>query len=1011
MSKVALTSKTPSTGNAKKKKAPKKVSSKKASKKAVAKPLIKKKVAKKAVKKTVKKPSPQNQPETEFFSSATDTRQSPVEATEHSNKDILYIEGLRQNNLRNLTFEIEHNKITALVGPSGSGKSTLAFDTLFAEGRWRFMESLSTYSRMFLERMDRPKVDAIKNVRPAIAIEQKNTIRTSRSTVGTQTELNDYLRLLFARIGRLHCPKCEKIIKRSGPTEAARELAKNFNKEKALIGFVLNKSDLSVEDNLTKLVERGFIRIKVGDETFDLTEDIKEITEKISSGGSGNDEIFVITDRVVINNEDERRLTDSLETSFKEGEKEARVEIINGPTLNFSKELKCTDCNIEIEKPTPLLFSFNHPVGACPRCKGFGNLLNFEEDKIVPNKDLSIREGAIDPWTKPSYKVWGEKVINHGEDYKLDLDVPYKDLTKSELKTLYNGTVDFDGINDFFDHLETKKYKLHIRVFLSKYKGTEICPSCNGLRLKQDALSVRINDKNISDISAMNIKNCNDYFKSLELSDYEKEVAKEVLRQIRSKLDFLNDTGLGYITLDRPARTLSGGEAQRVTLASQLASVLTGVLYILDEPSIGLHPQDVEKLTKQIEKLSQGGNTVVVVEHDPYIINSSDNIIELGPGSGEMGGRIVYIGTREKFLKDNETLTAKYLTGTEKITIPRWKRSGTVSSITIKGCSGNNLKNVDLKIPLNTLTCMTGLSGSGKSTLAMDTLYKALAKHFSKTAIKPLSYKSITGIDNLEGVKLIDQSPIGRTPRSNPITYIGGFDEIRKFYSNLPQSKNLNLASGSFSFNVPGGRCEDCKGEGMEKIEMYFLPDIYSPCRSCNGKRYKNQILKVKYRKRNIYDILNTTFDDAAVIFADLKNLQKHISVIREIGLGYLKLGQPATTLSGGEAQRLKIAKELIEKKTSNILYIMDEPTTGLHSSDIKRLMAVLGKLVDSNNTVLMVEHNLDCIKTADYVIDIGPGGGDKGGEIICEGQPEEIMASKKSITGQYLKEYVEKLG
>ncbi|HEY4708301.1 MAG TPA: excinuclease ABC subunit UvrA [Thermodesulfobacteriota bacterium] len=910
-------------------------------------------------------------------------------------KDELIIEGLKQNNLKNISVRIPHNLITTIVGPSGSGKSSLAFDTLFAEGRWRFIESLSTYTRLFLERMDRPDVESIRNIRPAIAVEQKNPVRGSRSTVGTTTELNDYLRLLFSRVGRLHCLQCGTGVKAGSPQLAAEQIIETRLNEPLYIGFDTARNGRTPEEAVAALLEKGFIRVKIDSDIIDITEGpVKELPAAFG----------VVTDRLIVKEPQRQRLTEAIETAFNQGNGSAWALSPGKGTDVFSKELICSNCGAKASRPTPISLSFNHPVGACPHCKGFGNLLRYDEDKVIPDKSLTLRRGAIEPWTKPSYLCWYEELEKHAPVYGIDLDKPFEKLSGKERRLVFEGTSDFDGIEGFFDYLESKKYKLHIKVFSSRYKGQVTCQACNGTRLQKQALSVRVGGLNIAEASAMSIKEAGAFFSRLELTPVEEAVSEEVLKQIRAKLEFLTQTGLGYITLDRLTKTLSGGEAQRVTIATQLASSLCGVLYILDEPSIGLHPVDVEMLMKQLKRLSSMGNTVVTVEHEPSMITGSDHIIELGPGSGEKGGRVVWSGPTREFLKSASTLTADYLAGRQVIHVPRWRRKGSGRAISLKGASGNNLKNIDLAVPLKTLTCVTGVSGSGKSTLVVDTLYNALAVNFGEKFEPALPYSSLSGLGDISGVKLIDQSPIGRTPRSNPLTYIGGFDEIRKLYASLSSSRAMGLSPGDFSFNVPGGRCESCKGEGVEKLEMYFLPDVYVKCAVCNGRRFKGHVLTVKYRGRTIYDVLETTFEDAMQLFPNEPGLQARFTVLKEVGLGYLKLGQPATTLSGGEAQRLKIARELVEESTGNTLYILDEPTTGLHMDDVKKLLSVLGRLVDSGSTVLLIEHNIDCMKAADHIIDLGPGGGEDGGGIVASGTPEAVSRSSQSLTGKYLK-------
>lgn len=908
--------------------------------------------------------------------------------------DALVIEGLRQNNLRNLNVRIPHDRITSIVGPSGSGKSSLAFDTLFAEGRWRFIESLSTYTRMFIERMDRPDLDSIRNIRPAIAVEQKNPVRTSRSTVATATELSDYMRLFFARVGRVKCLVCGAPVSSSSPTAAADSLIAGCSGKAALIGFDLQVSSKDPAVIASELLAKGYIRVKAGDLLIDLTHEA--LTDPLPPT------LFVIADRLFIKAGERARLVDSLEISFREGSGSAIVEL-DGQRTEFCSELSCRVCGARVVMPTPFSLSFNHPVGACAECKGFGNLLRYDEDKVVPDKTLSLRQGAIDPWTKPAYTWWYEEMSKHAAESGIDLDKPFNCLTPEERRLLYNGTSEFEGLYGFYDYLESKKYKLHIKVFSSRYKGQVRCPSCEGTRLKKEALAVILGGMNIAEACALSMEEALLFFKNLDLTPFEKKVAGEVLRQIIVKLEFLNNTGLGYVTLDRPTKTLSGGEAQRVAIATQLASSLCGVLYILDEPSIGLHPVDIDMLIEQLRHLASMGNTVVTVEHEPSVIKASDHILELGPGAGSKGGRLVFSGTLDEF-KSSGTLTANYLYGKEAIQVPRWRRNGSGRFLTLYGATGNNLRSVDLKVPLKAMTCVTGVSGSGKSTLVVDTLYRVLASRFGIKSDPPGPYRSFEGAGYISGVNMVDQSPIGRTPRSNPLTYIGGFDYIRRLYASLNSAMAMGLTPGDFSFNLKGGRCEECKGEGVKKLEMYFLPDVYIKCAACGGKRYKSHVLQARYRGKSIYDCLEMTFEEACNLLPAGHELQKRFSVLIDIGLGYLKLGQSATTLSGGEAQRLKIARELAEGIEGEMLYILDEPTTGLHMDDIKRLLSVLGRLVDSGNTVIMIEHNMECAKTADHIIDLGPRGGQRGGTIVGAGTPERVAGMKGSLTGKYLK-------
>lgn len=924
------------------------------------------------------------------------------ERDEVRGKDELIIEGARQNNLKGINLSIPHDKITVVVGLSGSGKSTLAFDTIFAEGRWRFMESLSTYTRLFLERMDRPDVDAIKNIRPAIALEQKNPIRTARSTVGTITEVYDYLRLLFAKIGRTFCPGCGEEVRPDTPTTIAERFLETSVGEKTLLGFPIPiPKGVSAREVREDLLRRGFIRVKIGERVYELEGPLSGETEEPVMDGVK--EVLVVVDRLVINPEERARLVEALETAFEYGEGFVWVECLGKGIQRFGKVFKCMRCDIEFERPTPLLFSFNHPIGACPECKGFGNVLRYDEDRIIPDRQKSLSQGAIEPWTKPAYRWWYDELEGISRKEGIDLEKPFSQLSERERGIVFNGKGPFDGIYGFFDYLETKRYKLHIRVFLHRYKGQFTCPTCKGTRLKENALYVKVGGLNIHEITRMTIESAKGFFDSITLTPFELDVAREVLKQIRSKLDFLYKIGLGYITLDRQTRTLSGGEAQRVNIANQLGSHLSGVLYVLDEPSIGLHPRDIERLILTLRELAERGNTLVVVEHDPSVIRSADYIVELGPGSGERGGRVVFAGPLNEFIKGTMTTTARYIKGEERIPVPRWRRRGSGQVLTLKGARGNNLKAIDIKIPLHTFTCITGVSGSGKSTLIRDTLYNALARRFKMPFERPLGYEGLEGLEWLEGVRLIDQGPIGKTPRSNPITYIKGFDEIRRFFAGLPASKRLGLTPGHFSFNLAGGRCETCKGEGLVKLEMYFLPDVYITCSSCNGRRYKPQVLEVKYKGKNIGDVLNMTVEEAMGFFPPLPSLVKGLGLLMEVGLGYLRLGQPATTLSGGEAQRLKIASD-IAGEARDFLYILDEPTTGLHLEDIKRLISVLNRLVDAGNTVVVVEHNLDVVKSADYILDLGPEAGEGGGYVVATGTPEKVARAKGSWTGRYLR-------
>ena len=913
-------------------------------------------------------------------------------------KDYLIIEGARQNNLKSISLSIPHNKITVITGVSGSGKSSLAFDTIFAEGQWRYIESLSTYARMFLKKLDRPDVDAIHNIRPAIAIEQKNPVRTSRSTVGTATEVYDYLRLLFAKIGKTYCLRCNVEAKSIEPSQIVENLLKEYEGGRALIMFPI-PVDKSPEELMRNLLQKGFHRIKVGEEVIEIA---PETRLRIKG-----EELLVVLDRLIIKDQDRTRLADSVEMAFKEGEGSVAVEVIEKATLHFNLGFRCPGCGEAFEPPQPLLFSFNHPIGACPECKGFGNILKYDEDLIIPNKNLSLLQGAIDPWTKPAYRWWYRQLLSAAEDYDIDVNKPYAQLPKKIKKILFKGTADFEGIDDFFEYLEGKRYKLHVRVFLSRYRSPFSCTQCGGSRLKEKARMVKVAGLNIHQLCEMTIEESSDWFEKLSLTEFEKGVAEEVFHQIKMRLSFLLQVGLGYLTFNRLTRTLSGGEAQRINLANQLGSRLAGTIYVLDEPSIGLHARDTGRLINILKELVRTGNTLIVVEHDRAIIESADHIIELGPWGGEKGGDLVFTGGKDEFIKGTDTLTSRYLSGKVSIPLPSKRRKWSNRYLILTGAVENNLKGIELKIPLQTLTCITGVSGSGKSTLIHDTLYRALARVFRIEFQRTGRFDRLYGVEYLRGVRLIDQEPIGRSPRSNPVTYLKIFDEIRKIYAELPEARAKGFTPGSFSFNVPGGRCEACQGSGYQKLEMYFFEDIYATCEGCDGKRYKPEILKITYKGRDINHVLNMTMAEAVEFFEDHVSLQRKLWIPAKVGLGYLRLGQPATTLSGGEAQRLKICAELIGRHVKDYLYIFDEPTTGLHFDDIKKLLRVLHELVDAGNTVVVIEHHMDVIKTADYIIDLGPEGGDKGGEIIAQGTPEDVAEVEGSYTGRYLKEYL----
>lgn len=904
----------------------------------------------------------------------------------------LIIEGARQNNLKNIHLRLPQDKVIAVTGISGSGKSSLAFDTIFAEGQWRFIESISTYARLFLEKLDRPEVDAIYNIRPAIALEQKNPVRGSRSTVGTITELYDFLRLLYSKVSTPYCLQCSKEVRKWNTSEIVQELLTEYTGNKAVIIFETTAP-------AAELKKRGFQRLWLKDEIADIDSVLHTM-----SGGS----LYVVLDRLVIR--DEPRFADSIEAAWKEGS-ESLLAVVYGKdmyrkALSFSSLNGCDTCKATLPEPVPLLFSFNNPVGACPECKGFGNILRYDEELIVSDKQLSLKRGAVNIWEKPAYKWWKRQFLEGADKTGMDIKKPYKELTPEERTKVFEGTSAFYGINDFFKELEGKRYKLHVRVFLSRYRSAATCPLCEGKRLKKEALAYRISGYDIADLCDMSVSRLTEFFRDIGLSPFQRDISKEILRQIEMKLSFLHKVGLDYLTLGRHGKTLSGGEYQRVNLSTQLASRLTGTLYVLDEPTVGLHARDTERVAEIMSDLSKAGNTVIVVEHDKGIIQSSDWVVELGPGAGYKGGEIVFTGPLEKFLK-TDTQTARCIRGLDRIPAKsRMFYPGTHhrKQIILYGAKGNNLKNLNLKIPLNTLTAVTGVSGSGKSSLIIETLYMALAKRSGLERETPLSYDRIEGAEALNGLKIIDQAPIGKSPRSNPITYLKIFDLIRKLFSAQAEAKAHGYGPGYFSFNVKGGRCETCRGEGYQKLEMYFFEDIYVKCEACNGKRYTEDALKITFNGNDINDVLNMTVAEALKLFADVPAIVNRLSLMRDVGLGYLRLGQSATTLSGGEAQRLKICSELSAGSRKDVLYILDEPTVGLHFIDIKMLTDILRRLVDSGNTVVVIEHNLDLISASDWIVDLGPEGGDKGGRIIFEGSPEDIIKDNASCTGKYLK-------
>lgn len=930
--------------------------------------------------------------------------------------------GIRVHNLKNITIEIPHKKLVVITGLSGSGKSSLAFDTLFAEGQRRYIESFSAYARQFLERMDKPDVDHIEGIPPAIAIQQKNPVKNRRSTVGTATEINDYLRLLFARIGKTYCSNCKRHVQIDSVSHIVDTVLSLPEGTKFLVAFPITVSQkVASQTQINLLKERGLVRILADDAIIDITADRENWDIRSPKV------VYGIIDRLIVKDVIKERLVDALETAYCMGAGHLsiiyyiqdgsfdhklqgnRIDIQGSPwvELKYSKQFFCSYCNIEYSEPVPALFSFNNPVGACPECQGFGHTIDINLDAVIPDKEKTLSQGAIAPWNTPTYSTMLESLKESAAKYDIPLHVPFRKLTKEQTRLILEGTKDFTGIYEFFDALEQRKYKMHIRVFLSKYRGYTLCQACNGTRLKSQALNVLIHGKNVSDICSMTIEKAYRFFEELQITDYEANIAHLLLQEIKKRLDYMLKVGLDYLTLDRMTRTLSGGEAQRVNLTTSLGSSLVNTLYILDEPSIGLHPRDTDRLIQILKQLQRIGNTVVVVEHEKEVIKAADEIIDIGPGAGENGGTVVYQGSFHNLPAGNTSLTGQYLKGNKEIKIPKNRRKCTKKALVLRGASQNNLKGLEVTFPLNMLVCVTGVSGSGKSTLIQDTLYGAIKKKKAQGYTGFIGkYTGIEGTQFITDAVLVDQSPIGRTPRSNPITYIKVFDEIRRLFASTRDAKIRKLDISSFSFNVAGGRCEHCEGAGYLTIDMQFLADIDIVCDKCNGKRFNKKVLDVKYKNKNIHDILEMTVDEAITFFHDSPRITKGLKFLGDTGLGYLRLGQPATTLSGGEAQRLKISTYMAQEDADSMLFIFDEPTVGLHMDDIQKLITCFQKLIEAGHSLIVVEHNLDVIKSADYIIDLGPEGGNAGGYIIGCGTPEQIAQSEISYTGKYLIPY-----
>ena len=939
-------------------------------------------------------------------------------------RDEIVIRGAREHNLKNLNLTIPRDKLIVFTGLSGSGKSSLAFDTIYAEGQRRYVESLSSYARQFLGQMEKPDVDTIEGLSPAISIDQKSTNNNPRSTVGTVTEIHDYLRLLYARIGIPHCPKCGRVIRRQTVDEVVEQvMAFGEGARVQIIAPAVRGRKGEHVKLLEQIQKDGYVRVKVDGEIYDIA-DVPKLDKKLKHT------IDVIVDRIVVRAGAESRLAGSLETAFAFGAGLAKVEH-NGEEQLFSENYACPDCGVSIEELTPRMFSFNNPYGACPTCSGLGALMKIDPALIVPNEELSLRQGAINVtgWqSSNTASIAGMYLAALGDKYGFDMDTPFNKLSEQARHAILYGTGNerihieyrrefgegsydspFEGVIPNLERRYKETQSDYMKHEIEEYMANIPCPDCKGKRLKSESLAVTVGGMNIAQLSDMTVRHAREKLSALTLNKTEEMIAGRILKEIDSRLGFLISVGLDYLTLSRAAGTLSGGEAQRICLATQIGSSLVGVLYILDEPSIGLHQRDNAKLIDTLKGMRDIGNTLIVVEHDEETMLNADYIVDIGPGPGEHGGEVVFAGTPEEIMTDEKSITGKYLSGREYIAVPAKRRETGENWLQIRGARANNLKNVNVDIPLGVFTCVTGVSGSGKSSLVNEVLKKTLLRDLNRARTRPGEHDEILGIDKLDKIIDIDQSPIGRTPRSNPATYTGLFDLIRDVFAQTPDAKMRGYTNGRFSFNVKGGRCEACRGDGILKIEMHFLPDIYVPCEVCGGKRYNRETLEVKYKGKTIADVLDMTVEEALKFFAPLPKLARKLQTLYDVGLGYIRLGQSSTTLSGGEAQRVKLATELARRDTGRTLYVLDEPTTGLHTDDVKRLIAILQRLCDGGSTVVVIEHNLDVIKTADYIIDLGPEGGDMGGTIVCTGTPEQVAQNKKSYTGIYLKPMLEK--
>ncbi|MBI3932379.1 MAG: excinuclease ABC subunit UvrA [Acidobacteria bacterium] len=904
--------------------------------------------------------------------------------------------GVRVHNLKNIDVAVPTGRLVVFTGVSGSGKSSLAFDTLYAEGQRRYVESLSAYARQFLERMERPLVQSVEGICPAIAIRQRTPSRNPRSTVATATEIHDHLRLLFSRAGRTVCDICGSEVTQDTPESVVERLMGLGEGTPLLVGFPIAVGGTPLADLLDRLRKKGFARLLVGEEAL--------VLEEAADGLAGTGEIVVLVDRLVARAEARSRLADSVETAFAEGAGLVRAQVVAGPQFRFSERFECARCGRAFEDPQPRLFSFNNPYGACGTCHGFGNLIEVDQNLVVPDKGKTLAEGAVEPWAKPHYRALQEELQRLARRHRIPMDVAWADLSEGERRLVLEGDEEFQGVVGFFRWLETKKYKVQVRVFLSRYRGYQTCTTCHGTRLRPEALRVLVGGRNIHEVCSLSVREAREFLRDAALGERERAVAGKIVAEVDRRLRFLGDVGLDYLTLDRPFGSLSGGEAQRIGLATALGTGLVGTLYVLDEPSVGLHPRDTDRLVNTLRALRTQGNTVVVVEHDRSVMKAADHIVDLGPGAGDQGGRVVFEGSYPELLRDGRSLTGKYLRGELTIPVPVRRRRGNGLQLLIRGARAHNLKDIDVRIPLGAMSCVTGVSGSGKSTLVHEVLCAALLKRRGRWDRAVGAHDAIDGAEFVDEIVVVDQTPIGRTPRSNPVTYLKAFDAIRSLFAATPESRKLGLGSSHFSFNVPGGRCEACCGDGQVKVDMQFLADVYLVCETCGGRRYRPQVLEVRYRGRTIDQVLDMTVREALHFFSGQPRVLKRLKVFEQIGLGYVRLGQAATTLSGGEAQRVKLASHLLRRPGERVLYVLDEPTTGLHMADVSELLACFGRLLDAGATLVVIEHNMDVVKQADWVVDLGPEGGAAGGHLLFEGTPERLASQNVGLTARYLR-------